>query len=733
MWALPAFGALLIVGIWIATWVQVHIAESILLATAARDAETYVDSFEQYTLRAIKEADSVARLVKYEFERHGADELRRLIDAEVLTGDGIKDVTVVDERGDVIASSVTSRRINLADRQYFREHAERDSGLLDISAPVVSRATGLPVILLSRRMNHADGRFAGLVILSVAPDYFVQFYNPSALGAQGGLAFIGTDGVVRARRAGADAPALADANAAALVARAQTTSRGIFEMAGGDDGVTRFVAYSRLAGYPFIVAAAQARDEAFTEFFERRTSRLWVVSALTVVLVVFFWAITLLATRLQRREHEVQSQQRFLGTLVENLPSGIAVRSMQPHNFGQYVLWNEPNAALFRVRAEDALGRTARAIMPVGPADDVEAFDRAMLESPRVQERIEARDIPGRGRRTFHVVCAPILDSDGGVDSIMTSTTDITDERARTEELRLASKVFETTADGIMLTDRDDRIIMVNAAFTRLTGYAAADLLGRTVNDSPFRPTDLAQAKARMARMREQGFVTGEVVRARKDGKPLSLWLTATCVRDDRDAIANYVRVFTDISLLKATQEKLVRLASLDELTGLPNRRLLQDRITHALARAERNATSLALMFIDLDGFKEVNDAQGHDVGDKLLVQVAGRLANCIRASDSIGRYGGDEFAILLEDACLPGDAVNIARRVLSALSAPFDIDGLQVTTAASIGIAMTPDDGVDAAELLKNADRAMYKAKRAGRNRFEFFVAGQETPETVR
>ncbi len=611
LWALPAFGALLIVGIWIATWFQLHVAESILLATAARDAQTYVESFEQYTLRAIKEADSVARVVKHEFERHGADELRRLIDAGILTGDGIKDVTVVDEQGDAVASSLKIGRIEVADREYFRKHAVRDSGLLDISAPIISRATGLPVILLSRRMNHADGTFAGLVILSVAPDYFVQFYNPSALGAQGGLALIGTDGVVRARRAGAEAPALADANVAALAARAQATPRGIFEVESGVGGVTHFIAYGRLAGYPLFVAVAQARDEAFAEYFDRRASRLWVVSALTVVLVAFFWVITLLATRLQRQEHEVQAQRRFLGTLVENLPSGIAVRSVQQHDFGQYVLWNEPNAALFGVRAEDALGRTARDIMPAGLADDVEALDRAMLESPRVQERIEATNIPGRGPRTFHMVRAPILDSDGGVDYIMTSATDITDERARNEELRLASKVFETTEDGIMLTDRDDRVIMVNAAFTRLTGYAAAELLGQTVNDSPFRPSDLAKADNHMVRMREQGFVTGEVVRARKDGTPLSLWLTATCVRDDRDEIANYVRVFTDISLLKAAQEKLVKLASLDELTGLPNRRLLQDRLTHALARAERNASSMALMFIDLDGFKEVNDAPG--------------------------------------------------------------------------------------------------------------------------
>jgi diguanylate cyclase (GGDEF)-like protein len=187
------------------------------------------------------------------------------------------------------------------------------------------------------------------------------------------------------------------------------------------------------------------------------------------------------------------------------------------------------------------------------------------------------------------------------------------------------------------------------------------------------------------------------------------------------------VRVFTDISLLKEAQQKLEQLASFDALTGLPNRRLVHDRLEHALMRGARHQVSMALMFIDLDGFKEVNDSLGHDVGDLLLREVAVRLATCIRASDTIGRVGGDEFVIILEDACLPTDAVRVCDRIEAALAPPFDLNGRRVQTAASVGIALYPKDGTDAATLLRNADVAMYRAKRTGSQRFKFFSEAGE------
>ena len=395
---------------------------------------------------------------------------------------------------------------------------------------------------------------------------------------------------------------------------------------------------------------------------------------------------------------------------------------MRPGTFGRYVLCNESNRLIFGIGPKEALGKTVLDVMTGPYAEQIMEFDRQLLASPMAQDIVQVRDVPGQGPRLYHLLRAPIFGAEGQVDYIMTSATDITQERARMDELELASKVVETTADAIVISDADDRVVMVNAAFTKLTGYDAQEIVGKILAESPFRPLDVAESRARMERQLRDGFVTAEVSRFRKDGTPLSLWVTASFVRNADGTLRNNVRVFTDISLLKETQYKLEQLASFDSLTGVPNRRLLHDRLQQAARRAQRNKKEMAVMFIDLDEFKKVNDTLGHDVGDLLLQQVALRLQKCIRLSDSIGRLGGDEFAIILEDTQQPEDAMIVGERILAAFASPFVLDGHRVAATASIGIAIYPEDGMEPAELLKNADVAMYRAKQAGRKQFKFF-----------
>jgi diguanylate cyclase len=730
LWALPAFGLLLIVALWVATVLQLQATERGLVARIARDTDGFAASFEQYTRRTIEQADQMALLVKYEYEQHGELQLQPLIKAGVVNGDGIVLVSIIGANGEVIASSRRLRLLNLSDRDYFRRQAAHDTGALDISEPVVGRSSGLPLIQLSRRLNHRDGSFAGIVLLSVTPDYFTGFYAEIDLGAQGSLNFVGVDGIFRAGRTGSESTSVDDGIGESLVAHARDSQSGVFESTSTADGIRRIIAFRKLAGYPFIVAVGQSRDEALAGFAASRTKYLIIAATFTVLILVFFSIVSVLAWRLQRNRKELKLQRRFLQTLVDNLPAGIAVRSMRPDSRGRCVLWNEANEALFGVKADAAVGKRFDEFMIPSAVERINELDRKLLESPMVQETVETVDIEGRGRRIFQFIRAPIFGADDVVDYIMSSASDITAERARTDELRLASKVFETTADGIMLSDGNDRVIMINPAFSKLTGFGAAEMLGQTVSESPFRAIDPLAYAARIEQLLRDGVVTGEVSRFAKDGAALSLWLTATCVRDADGRVVNYVRVFSDISLLKATQQQLEHLASFDPLTGLPNRRLLQDRLCRALLRAARNATSMALMFIDLDGFKEVNDTLGHDVGDLLLCEVAARLQQCIRASDTIGRFGGDEFAIVVEEASSPRDLVMVGQRIVAALAAPFDLNGHRVRTSASIGIALYPPDGTDATTLLKNADVAMYKAKRSGRNRFEFFNMPDESLE---
>ena len=705
---------------WAATWVQLHATERALVGAATHTTETIATEFEQYTQRTIKDVDRMALLVKHEFEQHDSIDLSQLIREGLLVeGRDRVVLSVADAEGNIIARNQPFKPFSIADREYFQLHAKRDTGLLDISKPIVGRTSGFVNILLSRRLNHRDGSFAGIVLVAVTPEYFMAYEDPD-LGKLGSLGLRGLDGTLRAHRVGESVTSAGDDSAPELMALAQTSPSGHYETQSTPNDVTRIVAYRKLTDYPFIVTAAQAKDEALEEFYHERRDYLAIRAAATLVFMLFFGVVTVLAFRLQRNRAELKAQRHFLETLVDNIPSGITVRSMGPENFGQYVLCSESNKLIFGT-GKEALGKTVADVMAAPYAAQIMEFDRQLLASPMAQDIVQVHDLPGEPPRIYHLLRGPIFGADGRVDYIMTSATDITQERARTDELQLASKVFETTADAIVISDADDRVVMVNAAFTKLTGFDAEEIVGKILSESPFRPIDVEDSKARMERHLRDGFVTAEVSRIRKDGAPLSLWVTASCVRNDDGTVRNYVRVFTDISLLKATQQKLEQLASFDALTGVPNRRLLNDRLEQTLRRMHRRNDGLAVMFIDLDGFKKVNDSYGHAIGDLALQAVASRLQKCVRSSDSVGRLGGDEFAILLDGARLPADAALVGERIVAAMAEPLILERHRLTLAASIGIAVYPDNGTDAATLLRNADAAMYEVKQAGRNGVRF------------
>ena len=729
---LPAFGALLVGAIWALTLVQLNATERALLAAALHDTESFASAFEQSTRRTIRDADRTTLVVQNEFESSGTVDLPRMIRKGLIdTGGGVR-ISVVDAGGSVVAATSPAPAANLADREFLLKHAAQETGTLAINRPFADPATGKPMVAFTRRINHGDGTFAGIVMLTVPPDYFTDFYQETDLGTSGFLGVLGTDGVYRGRRAGHEPASAPDASTSPLFAKVREHPVGSYESASVIDGVARLVAYRKLEDYPLIITAAQAKEEVLADHQVTRRIYLSIATASSIVIALFFGIVTALARRLQRQRREVTAERGFLRALVENLPFGVSVRRVDDGNSSTYLLWNEASEILFGIPAEQVLGKSVAELVPGVPGARIEELDRELLASPMVQEAVEATDLPGKGRRTLRRITAPIFDADDRVRYLLSIVSDITDEQIRADESRLASKVFESTADGIVVTDATDHVIMVNSALTRLTGFSPGELVGKRLADSPFRPIDPAESDARMERLHRDGFVTGEVQRIRRDGTPLFLWVTATCVQDETGRIINYIRVFTDISPLKDSQRKLEQLASFDTLTGLPNRRLLRDRLEQALRRSARSGRGMALLFIDLDGFKEVNDTLGHDVGDDLLKEVAILLQRCIRASDSVGRVGGDEFAIVIEDAVLPPDAIRVAKRIVDSLAVPVIVGSHRIQTGASIGIAMCPTDGTDITTLLKNADIAMYRAKRNGRHRYECYSEPPTTAEDI-
>lgn len=293
---------------------------------------------------------------------------------------------------------------------------------------------------------------------------------------------------------------------------------------------------------------------------------------------------------------------------------------------------------------------------------------------------------------------------------------------ASRENLRLAEKIIETSFEGVIVTDADRCIQSVNPAFTRLTGYTQQDVIGKNpsiLSSGRHGPEFYAAMWSAIAR---DGRWQGEVWNRRKNGELFPELLTITAIADTTGEITHYVAVFSDISQLKQDEARIRHLAYFDPLTNLPNRRLLEDRIHVAIAHAHRSGEPLALMFIDLDGFKHVNDTLGHDVGDELLVEIARRFSECVREDDTVARLGGDEFVVLLGgiEAGDPLDAV--AARLIARAGAPVQLGSRTLAVTASIGIAEYPAHAQDSAQLLKCADTAMYRAKMSGRNRCAFY-----------
>ncbi|WP_179957823.1 sensor domain-containing protein [Exilibacterium tricleocarpae] len=334
-----------------------------------------------------------------------------------------------------------------------------------------------------------------------------------------------------------------------------------------------------------------------------------------------------------------------------------------------------------------------------------------------------------------------LQDRSGRVLGLLCICRDITARKRAADELALASKVFQNSLTGIYITGRRGEILQVNRAFSRITGFSPEEALGRAPQliDLDHYAEDVLHTIAENLERRD--YWEGELRCRHRDGHSFPAWVALTVLRetagretsaqetsgDKKGDIINTISTFTDITEKKSSQVKIQRLAYFDPLSGLPNRSLFNDRLARALSRAQRTGTRVALMFLDLDRFKAVNDSLGHALGDALLCQVAQRLRDCVRSEDTVARMGGDEFTVILGELADRQQAVtaaaHIAEKIRRLLSEPFHIRGREVFTSTSIGIAFYPSDGAEPRTLLQNADTAMYYAKSAGKNNFQFYT----------
>jgi diguanylate cyclase (GGDEF)-like protein/PAS domain S-box-containing protein len=419
----------------------------------------------------------------------------------------------------------------------------------------------------------------------------------------------------------------------------------------------------------------------------------------------------------KQAEADLQESEERFRALVEFLPTAIILHQ------DLRVVYANPAAA-------STLGAMC--------ADDLRGLSVLELTHPdhraHVRERLKAREETGvdpeptelklirRDGKVIDVQMNATRIQYAGATAVQSSFTDITDRKLAKEKLQLAASVFSHAREGILIADADMCVVDANTTFSTITGYSREEVLGRQPDIFLPGTHSASYIDALWQGLREAGHWSGEIWSQRKNGEAYAEMVTISAVSDERGTVKNYVVMFVDITPMKTYQQQLENMAHFDALTQLPNRLLLADRLRQAMSQSQRRQQALAVVFLDLDGFKAVNDRYGHAVGDELLIVLSQRMRGALRDGDTLARIGGDEFVAVLVDLEHAEDAEPVLERLLQSAAAPVSVGDALLQVSASMGIAAFPRDGTHADLLLRRADQSMYQAKQAGRNRYRFF-----------
>lgn len=410
-------------------------------------------------------------------------------------------------------------------------------------------------------------------------------------------------------------------------------------------------------------------------------------------------------------EREIRRQSQIL----DQIHDSVITMDLQGYITG----WNAGAARLFGYSAEEITGRNIL-LLYADENEGTDAFFNAFLENGSREMKVRRRK--KSGEVFWASVSLSVAHDESGVpNGLIGYVVDISGEQDAEEKLRLHARIFDCAGEAVVVTDADEHIVSANPAFYAISGFAEHEIIGTTPS-----AMQLGTENGRWQEIRDtiarEGKWSGEMRPTRKDGTAYPAWASITSVETPGGTVSHYCFIFSDISERKEAEAQIYRLAYYDTLTSLPNRALLYSLLEQALTEAHRRHSHGAILFIDLNRFKHINDSFGHAPADMLLAEVGRRLAAALRKEDVVSRLGGDEFVIALFDINLRDDAAIVARKVLAALAEPFFIEGHEVLLSASIGISIFPEDGRDAETLIRNADVAMYRAKQLGTGGFLYY-----------
>lgn len=457
-----------------------------------------------------------------------------------------------------------------------------------------------------------------------------------------------------------------------------------------------------------------------------------VISSLTL-LALFFVGIWRLVTAqleeknlrenlegmVEKRTHDLAQSETRLRTLIETIPDIIRVKSAD----GVYVAVNSAFERLIGASRKELIGERADKFVGEELAKALHSDDLAALEAGKALVFEEWLTYADDGHKAlFEVIKVPMYTEDGQLIGILGVGRDITERKKAEDRLKLAALVSENTSQSIMVTDDKGFIIAVNPAFERITGYTEGEVAGKNANVLSSGRQDREFYQHMWASLNTNGHWQGEIWNKRKNGEIYPAWITINAIRNPEGKIERFVELCSDFTKRKQAEELIFQQANFDPLTGLPNRHMFMDRLEQEAAKARRLGLPMALMILDLDHFKDVNDTLGHDMGDVMLKDTAERLKSCVRDTDAVARLGGDEFTIILSAVEDISRIERVAQNILHRLAEPYQLGKETVYITTSLGVTLFPDDAANADDLLKNADQAMYAAKSEGRNRRNYF-----------
>jgi len=417
------------------------------------------------------------------------------------------------------------------------------------------------------------------------------------------------------------------------------------------------------------------------------------------------------------RERQIERLQRF--EQIMSTSSDLIAFFDRNHVF---LAANSVYSDYFGVTPEEVIGKSAKEIIGEERYQSYLKYHDIIFTEKKEFHFKTWADYPKIGRRHMDVVFAPYFEADGSVSGFVSRSRDITEISEQEARLRLSAKVFESTSEGITITDKDGCILAVNPAFSHITGYSEEEVLSQNPRILQSGRHDEEFYRQMWQRLSETGQWRGEIWNKRNNGEIYPEFLMISSIKNEEQETVNYVAVFSDITAIKQAEDQLKYLAHHHPLTGLPNRLLLHARLEHSIQHIKREKERGAVMFLDLDNFKKINDSLGHNAGDEVLKDVALRLQGHSREVDTVSHISGDEFVIVLQSIRTVHDATARAKKILDSLQQPFIVDGYELYVSGSIGIAEFTGENNDIESLLKNADAAMYKAKESGKNCYHLY-----------